>query len=159
VWPRELGGGHRDRDLRARAQRARRARRGDLRGAAGARGAAHARGRDGGRVHAPLERRPARGDAAPVARFKTSDELTAAFQGYVDADAPEAYVLYRELDFFEQMAALERVGAFDLGLIKLLLGRTLIDRWELWQPAVESVHGAGVYPNLEALVDRLRREL
>ena len=57
------------------------------------------------------------------------------------------------------MAALERVGAFDLELIKLLLGRTLIDRWELWQPAVESVHGAGVYPNLEALVDRLRREL
>ena len=94
-----------------------------------------------------------------VARFKTSDELTAAFQGYVDADAPEAYVLYRELDFFEQMAALERVGAFDIELIKLLLGRTLVDRWELWQPAVETVHGAGVYPNLEALVDRLRREL
>ena len=94
-----------------------------------------------------------------VARFKTSDELSAALQRYVDADAPEAYVLYRELDFFEQMAALERVGAFDVDLIKLLLGRTLIERWELWQPAVEAVHGAGVYPNFEALVNRLRTEL
>jgi len=94
-----------------------------------------------------------------VARFKTSDELSAALQRYVDADAPEAYVLYRELDFFEQMAALERVGAFDVDLIKLLLGRTLIERWELWLPAVEAVHGAGVYPNFEALVNRLRAEL
>jgi hypothetical protein len=51
------------------------------------------------------------------------------------------------------------VGAFDLELIKLLLGPTLIARWEMWQPAVESVHGAGVYPNFEALVGTLRREL
>ena len=41
---------------------------------------------------------------------------------------PEAYVLYRELDYFEQLAALERMVAFDLELTKLLLGRTLVDR-------------------------------
>ena len=94
-----------------------------------------------------------------VARYETSDELAAALRRYVDTDAPEAYVLYRELDYFEQLAALQRVGAFDLELIKLLLGRTLIARWELWKPAVEAVHGAGVYPNFEALVATLRREL
>src|SRR5436305_5774959 len=61
-----------------------------------------------------------------VARFKSADELSDAFAAYVAADAPEAYVLYRELDYFEQLAALERWGAFDLELIKLLLGRTLV---------------------------------
>lgn len=94
-----------------------------------------------------------------VGRFKSSEELTEALRRYVATDAPEAYVLYRELDYFEQLGALQRVGAFDLELIKLLLGPTLIARWEMWKPAVEAVHGAGVYPNFEALVGTLRREL
>jgi hypothetical protein len=91
-----------------------------------------------------------------VGRFKSADELRDAFVGYAAADAPEAYVLYRELDYFEQLAALERQGAFDLELIKLLLGPTLIERWELWQPAIQAVHGPGVYPLFEGLVEKLR---
>ena len=94
-----------------------------------------------------------------VGRFKSSDELRDAFAAYVAADAPEAYVLYRELDFFEQLAALERIGAFDLELIKLLLGRTLIERWELWRPAIHQAYGPGVYPLFESLAGKLRREL
>jgi hypothetical protein len=94
-----------------------------------------------------------------VARFKSADELRDAFGAYVAADAPEAYVLYRELDYFEQLAALERWGAFDLELVKLLLGRTLIQRWEMWRPAIDQAHGQGVYPLFEGLVEKLRREL
>lgn len=94
-----------------------------------------------------------------VARFKSADELRDAFAAYVAADAPEAWVLYRELDYFEQLAALERWGAFDLELIKLLLGRTLIERWEMWRPAIYQAHGAAAYPLFEGLVDKLRREL
>jgi hypothetical protein len=93
------------------------------------------------------------------ARFKSADELRDAFVAYVAADAPEAYVLYRELDFFEQLAALESQGAFDLELIKLLLGRTLIERWEIWRPALHEAHGAGVYPLFEGLAGKLRRLL
>jgi hypothetical protein len=93
-----------------------------------------------------------------VARFKSADELRDAFAAYVAADAPEAYVLYRELDYFEQLAALETIGAFDLDLIKLLLGRTLIDRWELWRPAIHLAYGPGTYPLFEGLADKLRRE-
>ena len=93
------------------------------------------------------------------ARFKTPDELREAFAGYVSDNAPEAYVLYRELDYFEQVAVLELRGAFDLEVIKLLMGPTLVARWEMWKPALETVHGTGVYPNLEALVDRLQSEL
>lgn len=68
------------------------------------------------------------------ARFHTPQELAAAYARYVSDDAPEAYVLYRELDFFEQLAALERRGAVDFELIELLLGRTVVDRWEMWRP-------------------------
>ncbi len=92
-----------------------------------------------------------------VGRFKSADELRDAFAAYVAADAPEAYVLYRELDYFEQLAALESQGAFDLELIKLLVGRTLIERWEMWRPAIHEAYGPGVYPLFEGLVGKLRR--
>jgi hypothetical protein len=36
-----------------------------------------------------------------VARFKSADDLREALATYVAADAPEAWVLYRELDYFE----------------------------------------------------------
>lgn len=94
-----------------------------------------------------------------VARFKSADELRDAFAAYVAAGAPEAWVLYRELDYFEQLAALERWGAFDLELIKLLLGRTLVERWDMWRPAIHQAHGPGAYPLFEGLVEKLRREL
>ena len=57
--------------------------------------------------------------------------------------------MYRELDYFEQLAALEHVGAFDFELIKLLLGRTLIDRWEMWKPSIDAMRGTGGYPMFE----------
>ena len=57
-----------------------------------------------------------------VGRFQSAEELRDAFVAYVAADAPEAYVLYRELDYFEQLAALESRGAFDLELIRAAAG-------------------------------------
>ncbi len=94
-----------------------------------------------------------------VARFKSAEELRDALAAYVATDAPEAYVLYREPDFFEQLAALEHLGAFDLELVKLMLGRTLIERWEMWRPALHAVYGPGTYPMFEGLVEKLRRAL
>jgi hypothetical protein len=67
--------------------------------------------------------------------------------------------MYRELDFFEQLAALETQGAFPYELIKLMVGRTLIARWELWRPAIEAAHGAGTYPMFESLAAKLERSL
>ncbi len=92
-----------------------------------------------------------------LGRFKSADELRDAFAAYVAADAPEAYVLYRELDYFEQLAALERHGAFDLELIRALLGQTLVERWEMWKPALDEAYGPGVYPLFEGLAEKLRR--
>ena len=94
-----------------------------------------------------------------VGRFKSAEELSEAFSRYVSADASEAYVLYRELDYFEQLAALESQGAFDLELIKVLIGRALIERWDMWRPAIHAAHGPGVYPMFEGLVAKLRHVL
>ena len=91
-----------------------------------------------------------------IDRFQTPQELSAAFQRYVGSGAPEAYVLYRELDYFEQLGALEQRGAFDFELIRLLLGRTLTTRWGMWKPAIEAAHGAGTYPMFEALAGKMR---
>ncbi len=90
------------------------------------------------------------------ARYSSPEELRDAFTAYVAVDAPEAYVFYRELDFFEQLAALESRGAFDLELIRLLLGRTLLERWEMWRPALHEAFGPGVYPMFEMLAGKLR---
>ena len=48
-----------------------------------------------------------------------------------------------------------REGAFDLELLKAILGRTLIDRWELWRPAIHAALGPGVDPMFEGLVEKL----
>ncbi|MGO9905888.1 MAG: hypothetical protein ACLPY3_09230 [Solirubrobacteraceae bacterium] len=43
-----------------------------------------------------------------LALWRSLLALRIAFAAYVAANAPEAWVLYRELDYFEQLAALER---------------------------------------------------
>jgi hypothetical protein len=94
-----------------------------------------------------------------IASFASREELASAFERYVTENAPEAYVLYRELDYFEQLAALERSGGVEFALIKSLVGRTLIERWEMWGPALQAAHGEDVYPLFRELVVRMRRAL
>ena len=75
---------------------------------------------------------------------------------FIAENSAEAYVLYRELDYFEQLGALERHGGFDFELIRALLGRRLIDRWEMWQPSIDALGGAAAYPMFEGLVSKMR---
>jgi hypothetical protein len=89
-----------------------------------------------------------------VARFRTPEELAEAFQGFIAANSMDAYILYRELDYFEQLGALEHVGAFDFELIKVLSGPRLIERWKMWKPSIDAM-GTDVYPMFEALVKRM----
>ena len=92
-----------------------------------------------------------------VGQFHSKEELAAAFSRFIADNSVEAFVLYRELDYFEQLAALEHEGAFDFNLIQLMLGRTLIDRWEMWQPSLAAMPGgAASYPLFGALVDKMR---
>ena len=69
-----------------------------------------------------------------VAEYADGDQLAAAYAEFVATNSRSAYVLQRELDFYEQLGALDHVGAFDHELIVLLIGNSLVQRWELWRP-------------------------
>jgi hypothetical protein len=95
-----------------------------------------------------------------VAGFQTREDLARAFAGYRARNADEAFVLYRELDYFEQLGALDRLGALNFELVRLLLGQRLLDRWDLWQPSIDAMGPAGsVYPNFAELAAKMRRTL
>ena len=91
-----------------------------------------------------------------VAQFETAEALRDAMLGFIAENSAQAYILYRELDYFEQLGALENHGGFDFELIKALLGRRLIDRWEMWQPSIEALGGSAAYPMFERLVTKMR---
>lgn len=94
-----------------------------------------------------------------IDQYGSPTALRDAFVGYIAAKSANAYILYRELDYFEQLAALERVGAFNFDLIELLQGQRLIDRWEMWKPSIDALGGDDVYPLFAALVARMRTAL
>jgi hypothetical protein len=94
-----------------------------------------------------------------IAQFETKEALRDAMVQFIADNALEAYVLYRELDYFEQLSALEQHGGFDFDLIKALLGRRLVDRWEMWQPSIDAIGGTAVYPLFAGLVTKMRAVL
>ena len=53
-----------------------------------------------------------------VASYGSPDNLRDAFVRHIDANDVEAFVLFRELDYFEQLGAMEQHGGFDFGLIE-----------------------------------------
>jgi hypothetical protein len=91
-----------------------------------------------------------------VAQFETREALRDAMVRFIAENSERAYVLYRELDYFEQLGALEKYGGFDLELIRSLLGRRLVDRWEMWQPTIDELGGPSSYPMFDQLVAKLR---
>jgi hypothetical protein len=90
-----------------------------------------------------------------VAQFETPEALRDAMARFIAENSVNAYVLYRELDFFEQLGALEEHGGFDFELIRTLLGRRLIDRWEMWRPSIDLI-GTDAYPMFDRLVTKMR---
>jgi hypothetical protein len=91
-----------------------------------------------------------------IAQYETPEELRDAMTQFIALNSEEAYVLYRELDYFEQLGALEKHGGVDFELIRTLLGRRLIDRWELWKPSIDAMGGSGTYPMFDRLVTKMR---
>jgi hypothetical protein len=92
-----------------------------------------------------------------VGQFPTPEALRDAFLGFIAENSVDAYVLYRELDYFEQLGALEERGGFDFEFVRLLLGARLVERWELWKPSVDAMSGAASpYPLFERLVTKMR---
>ena len=92
-----------------------------------------------------------------VAEQASGQELAATFAAATADNSMSAYVLMRELDFYEQLGALDHVGAFDFGLIDALIGNSLVERWELWRPTVDAM-GDDAYPMFRALAAKMRRQ-
>jgi hypothetical protein len=92
-----------------------------------------------------------------VASHGSPEGLRDALLRHVAANDIEAYVLFREPDYFEQLGALEEHGGFDFDLIRSLLGRRLVDRWKLWEPSIEALGGAEVYPMFHQLAAKMER--
>ena len=91
-----------------------------------------------------------------VATYVSAENLRDAFLRHIEANDVEAYVLYRELDYFEQLGAMEEHGGFDFGLIQTLLGPKLVERWDLWRPSIDAIGGRSVYPNFTQLAEKMR---
>jgi hypothetical protein len=91
-----------------------------------------------------------------VASYGSPENLRDALVRHVAANDVEAYVLFREPDYFEQLGALEEHGGFDFDLISKLFGTQLVERWNLWRPAIDAIGGRPVYPMFGRLVDKLR---
>ena len=94
-----------------------------------------------------------------VAQFETPEALRDAMMRFIAENSAEAYVLYRELDYFEQLGALEKHGGFDFELIRTLLGQRLTDRWEMWQPSIDAIGGSAAYPMFERLATKMRAQV
>jgi len=94
-----------------------------------------------------------------VARYPTKEALHDAFVQYVHENADEAYVMYRELDYFEQLGALEEHGGFSFAMIEALLGPRLVERYELWRPSIEAIGGSAAYPMFERLAKKMEARL
>jgi hypothetical protein len=91
-----------------------------------------------------------------VASYGSPEALRDALLRHIAANDVEAYVLFRELDYFEQLGALEEYGAFDFEMIRSLLGGRLVDRWDLWEPSVTALGGPAVYPLFARLAHNMR---
>ena len=92
-----------------------------------------------------------------LGRFETQEELSVAFQGC--RPCPRRTCSIASSITSSSWPHSEARGAFDFELIKLLLGRTLIERWDMWKPAINAAHGVGVYPLFEALASKMRNAL
>ena len=94
-----------------------------------------------------------------VAQYESGEALAEALQEFIRTNSVSAYVLYRELDYFEQLGALDHVGALNFELIRVLLGRRLVDRWMLWKPSIDAMGGDAIYPMFAALAAKVDRSL
>ncbi len=91
--------------------------------------------------------------------FATPGELTTAFRRAVTANDEVAATFFRELDYFEQLGALEQLGVVDFDLVRLLLGRRLVTRWLWWKPALDATFESQPYPMFESLAAKMESAL
>jgi hypothetical protein len=94
-----------------------------------------------------------------VARYQSQQALRDAFVEAVAANNANAWIMYRELDYFEQLGALEAHGGFAFEVIEGMLGARLVERYELWKPSIDAIGGPQTYPNFCRLAGKMKSAL
>lgn len=101
---------------------------------------------------------------AEARRFMDSlgRNLQATYERWDRTQDPRGYILERVPNFFEDLSVLEQVGAIDFESIRMSLGRSVVDVWDVWEPTIRYVrHKFGddqeIYQHFERL--KVRMEL
>ena len=87
--------------------------------------------------------------------------LRATFQRWDDVQDPRSYILERVPNFFEDLSVLEQVGAIDFEMIRMSLGRSVVEVWEIWEPTIRYRRkkfgdDEEIYGNFEKLVVKMQ---
>ncbi|MGH9197250.1 MAG: DUF4760 domain-containing protein [Acidimicrobiia bacterium] len=88
--------------------------------------------------------------------------LQATYERWDRTQDPRAYILERVPNFFEDLSVLEQVGAIDFEMIRMSLGRSVVDVWDIWAPTIRDVrHKYGddqeIYQHFERLKLKMER--
>lgn len=80
----------------------------------------------------------------------------------ITSASPQAvWDVLRELTYFEEMAAVEVMGAITLRWINIMMRQRVLDRWEVWEPVIKQLRQGppeqpAMFANFEKLVNRLK---
>lgn len=92
-----------------------------------------------------------------VNAFQTRQELADAFLAASDSDSLDYYTFQRELDFFEDLSALQMQDGVSLFWIQRVFGNLINTRWQTWEQAVtdlrEQADDKTIYENFERLAE------
>jgi hypothetical protein len=88
--------------------------------------------------------------------------LQATYERWDRTQDPRGYILERVPNFFEDLSVLEQVGAIDFEMIRMSLGRSVVDVWDIWEPTIRDVrHKYGddqeIYQHFERLKLKMER--
>jgi hypothetical protein len=98
-----------------------------------------------------------------IGKFMDNQELRDAFIQFKKDSDDRLYPLLRELNFLEELGALEKMGATSLQWIEETMKDQVLDRWQLWRPTIEALNEGKkgnnrVYKNFELLQKKLREQ-
>jgi hypothetical protein len=96
-----------------------------------------------------------------VRQYPTREDLAKAFDAFRAQNSRQAYILQRELDFFEDLAIAEQLHTISWAFIELSLGAVVWDRWQMWEPSINRLWGDDptVYVHFRTLAERMREKL
>jgi hypothetical protein len=98
-----------------------------------------------------------------IDKSNTKEELQQAFFAAMDNRKPERHLFLRELSFFDDLGAMEKLGGVSLQWIEATMKDMVLERWALWEPTIIELRSRQpqvrgdqpTYGNFERIVRKL----